>query len=249
MLEILDHGAIREIRLNRPPANAINPDLAAALDRELHEAADAAAAVVVSGLPGMFSAGLDVPELLKLGQADMATFWRRFQGLLRTLAEFPVPVVFALTGHAPAGGIVMAIFGDYRIMPAGAFKTGLNEAQVGLVAPPIAHGALTRLVGVRVAERILVAGEMMDSQRAFEIGLVDELADDPQATVEAALDWCRRHLELPRESMLATRTMCRADLRALFADSDQWEAEAFVGHWFEPSTQETLKRLAQRLGK
>ena len=78
MLEISDHGAIRQIRLNRPPANAINPELVLNLSRELDEAARTADAVVVSGAPGMFSAGLDVPELLPLGRDELSRFWQDF---------------------------------------------------------------------------------------------------------------------------------------------------------------------------
>ena len=66
MLEIIDHGRIREIRLNRPPANAINNEMAQSMGEALIGAAENADAVIVSGRPGMFSAGLDVPELLTL---------------------------------------------------------------------------------------------------------------------------------------------------------------------------------------
>ena len=89
--------------------------------------------------------------------------------------------MFALTGHAPAGGIVMAIFGDYRIMPRGDFKTGLNEAQVGLVAPVVAYRTVARLTGPRVAERILVATggrPMKPPIEGHELGIIgDEVAE------------------------------------------------------------------------
>ena len=66
MLEITNHGRVREIQLNRAPANALNPELIEALTEQLNEAGDQSEAVVVSGRPGMFSAGLDVPVLLGL---------------------------------------------------------------------------------------------------------------------------------------------------------------------------------------
>jgi len=249
MIEIIEHGKVREIHLNRPPANAINADLAEAFCKALSAAAAESDAVVVSGLPGMFSAGLDVPELIGLDRDQFSRYWQSFIGMLRDIALMPVPVVFAMTGHSPAGGIVMALFGDYRIMPRGPFKTGLNEVQVGLVAPPVAHRALVRLVGSHVADRILVAGKMMDSETALAIGLVDELADDPESVVTRGLEWCNRHLALPREAMLATRAMARADLHAIFDDSSQFGVEKFVRAWFQESTQSTLRQLVARLGK
>jgi len=247
MLEILDHGAIREIRLDRPPANALNPELIDALFQALGKAGEAADAVIVSGRPGMFSGGLDVPELIGLGPGQMAEFWKDFIRLLKRIASMPVPTVFAMTGHAAAGGIVLALFGDYRIMPRGAFKTGFNEVQVGLVVPPQVHQALLRLIGAHAAERILVAGEMMESQRALEIGLVDELADEPNAVVRRAIDWCEGLLALPRPAMTRTRSIARADLVQLFEDSDSQDIGRFIGTWFEAPTQQTLRQLVKRL--
>ncbi|RPH98035.1 MAG: enoyl-CoA hydratase/isomerase family protein [Lysobacterales bacterium] len=249
MLEIMDHGAVREIRLARPPANALNPQLVEGLERALAEAENSAQAIVISGLPGMFSAGLDVPELLQLDRDLLSRFWQSFTRLLKRIALSPLPTVFAMTGHAPAGGIVMAVFGDYRIMPRGAFKTGMNEVQVGLVVPPPVQQALVRLIGAHRAERILVAGEIMDAQRALEIGLVDELADDPDAVVRRAVDWCERLLALPRPAMVKTRSMSRSDLQRIFENSSEYGVERFVETWFSESAQTTLRALVERLRK
>lgn len=253
MLELVDHGTehgqIREIRLARPPANAFNPPLVQALEEALAEAESAAQAIVVSGQPGMFSAGLDVPELLRLDRDSLSRFWQRFTRLLKHVAQSQAPVVFAMTGHAPAGGIVLAVFGDYRIMSRGAFKTGMNEVQVGLVVPPPVHQALVRLIGAHRAERILVAGEMMDAQRALELGLVDELADDPGAVVRRAVEWCEALLALPRPAMQMTRGLARADLCRIFENSSEFGVERFVECWFEESTQATLHMLVERLKK
>jgi len=249
MLETVDHGAVREIRLARPPANALNPQLVEALELDLAEAENSAQAIVISGLPGMFSAGLDVPELLQLDRDLLSRFWQSFTHLLRRIALSPLPTAFAMTGHAPAGGILMAVFGDYRIMSRGSFKTGFNEVQVGLVVPPPVHLALVRLIGAHRAESILVAGEIMDAQRALEIGLVDELADDPDAVVRRAVDWCQQLLALPRPAMLMTRSMARSGLQRIFENSSEYGVERFVETWFSESAQTTLRALVERLRK
>jgi 3,2-trans-enoyl-CoA isomerase len=249
MLDTIDHGNVREIRLNRPPANALSPELVEQIIESLNKAAEQAGAVVVSGLPGMFSAGLDVPQLIRMERSEMALFWERFLQMLKIIATMPVPIAFAMTGHAPAGGIVMAIFGDYRIMPRGGFKTGMNEVQVGLVVPAQVHQALVRAVGAHVAERILVAGEIMSSEKALEIGLVDELADDPASAVVRAIEWCEMHLSLPREAMLKTRKMTRADLHELFEGGEKQRDGGFVDIWFSDSTRSALNELLNRLAK
>jgi len=247
MLQTIDHGNVREIQLNRPPANALSPELVEMLIETLGDAGKEARAVVVSGLPGMFSAGLDIPLLIQMDRDDMSTFWFRFLYLLKTIANMPVPTAFAMTGHAPAGGIVMAIFGDYRIMPRGEFKTGMNEVQVGLAVPFPVYQALVRTTGRHAAERILVAGEIMTSEKALEIGMIDELADDPAAVVARAIEWCESHLALPQAAMLASRKMARTDLHEHFDNSSHMGVEMFVDLWFSDSTQDALKALLGRL--
>jgi len=249
MLNIIDHGKIREIRLDRPPANALNPELTGQLRDALVEAGGAADAVVVSGRQGMFSAGLDVPQLLELDRASMTEFWMGFIELLNRIASMPVPTAFALTGHAPAGGIVMALFGDYRVMPRGAFKTGFNESQVGLVVPPQVHQALVRLIGAHAAERIVVSGEMMEADRALDLGLVDELVESPDAAVARAIEWCESLLALPRSAMLMSRAMARAELLKIFEATKTQDMGEFIDVWFEDGTQKTLRQLVERLAK
>lgn len=58
----------------------------------------------------MFSAGLDVPVLLKLDRPAMDAVWRDFYGLMNALASSSIPIAVAITGHAPAGGTVLALF-------------------------------------------------------------------------------------------------------------------------------------------
>ena len=247
MLETINHGNVREIRLARPPANALSADLVELITKSLNEAGEETGAVVVSGQPGMFSAGLDVPQLMQFDREQMCQFWDVFLRMLKTIAHMPIPTAFAMTGHAPAGGIVMALFGDYRIMPRGNFKTGLNEVQVGLVVSPPIYNALVRTVGAHTAERILVAGEMMESARAKEIGLIDELADDPESVVTRAIEWCEQHLALPQLAMLTTREMARADLHGFFDDENELAADKFIEIWFSDTAQTTLTALVERL--
>jgi enoyl-CoA hydratase/carnithine racemase len=247
MIEITDHGDVRELRLARPPANAVNPELVETFISALMEAAESSRAVVVSGQPGMFTAGLDIPELIHLDRDELSRVWQLFLNMLQAIACLPVPCAFALTGHAPAAGIVMAMYGDYRVMSSGRFKTGLNEVQVGLVVSPVIHKGLVRLVGAHRAERLLVSGNMVDSQEALELGLVDELADNPQATVDRAVAWCEQHIALPSLAMRNIRALARADLVALFEDASGYGVEKFVNQWFHESTQQALGALVERL--
>lgn len=249
MLDIIDHGPIREIKLNRAPVNALNPDLVGQLDQAFRAAGAEARAVIFSGREGMFSAGLDVPELLQLDAGEMGRFWRSFAGLLETIGSLQVPTVAAITGHSPAGGAVMALFCDYRIMAAGRYKIGLNETRVGLMLPGFIHQALVRLVGPHRAERLIVSGALVDPEQALHFGLVDEVASNPAETVAAALAWCQELLDLPTRAMTQNRKTMRASLVELFAGAAEAEHEAFLEVWFSEETQATLCALVASLKK
>ncbi|MBS0557206.1 MAG: enoyl-CoA hydratase/isomerase family protein [Proteobacteria bacterium] len=254
MLESIRHDAILELRMARPPVNALNPDLVRALRSAVEEAdAMGARGIVLSGRAGMFSAGLDVPELLQIDRAALVAFWQEFFGLCAALAASPIPIVAAMGGHSPAGGAVLSIFCDYRIMarsvdPAKPYRIGLNEVQVGLSVPDVIQCALRRLVGTYRAERMVVAGQMLDPEQALAIGLVDELsaADD---VVPRALAWLGNLLKLPPQAMAATRGLARSDLIQLFADPTRLSIEEFADGWFGAETQSTLRALVAQLKK
>jgi enoyl-CoA hydratase/carnithine racemase len=247
MLDIIDHDRIRELRLARPPVNALDPALVQALRRAIETAPGAGAeGLVLSGTQGMFSAGLDVPALLTLDRAQMHAFWRDFFGLCAALARAPIPTVAAIGGHSPAGGSVLALFCDYRVMAHGPFRIGLNEVQVGLTVPDCIQLALRRTVGTYRAERLLVVGAMLESEQALACGLVDELATLEQVDTRALL-WMQELLALPRHAMLATRALARADLAAAFADLDALPVDDFLDGWFAAETQAVLHALVARL--
>ena len=247
MLERIAHAEIIELRLARPPANALNPELIAAL-AEAIEAAPAAGAraLVLSGRPGMFSGGLDVPVLLTLDRAGMEETLRDFFRLMRALAASPIPTVAAITGHAPAGGAVLSIFCDARVMAEGDFKIGLNEVQVGLSLPQVIHTALVRVVGERQAERLGVGGLLIPAGEALRIGLVDELVP-VAAVVERALQCCRDLLNLPPRAMATTRALCRCGLVEAFDRQQGDTYERFAGDWFGAETQGAMRALVARL--
>lgn len=255
LVETIEHGPIRELRLARPPVNALDTELCRALIAALDKAVAAGVrGLVLSGNEKVFSAGLDVPHLLAHGDNRDALLdsWNAFFGVARTLADSRVPVVAALTGHAPAGGCVLALCCDYRVLarspdPARPFALGLNETQVGLVAPEGIQQLLRRVVGIYRAERLLIAGEMVPAERALEIGLVDELVA-PAEVVPRAVAWLQQLLKLPHHPMLQTRALARADLVAAL-HSDNIQLERFVEAWYAPDTQAALQAMVARLKK
>ena len=254
MLDTIRHDAIVELRLARPPVNALDPELVQQLRTAIESApAQGARGIVLSGRPGMFSGGLDVPVLLQLDRDALHTFLRDFFGLCGLIACSPIPTVAAITGHSPAGGAVLSIFCDYRVMaisadPAKPFRIGLNEVQVGLSVPACIQFGLQRLIGTYHAERLMVAGAMLDSEAALKVGFVDELAE-VDAVVPRAISWMQDLLKLPSLAMSTTRRLVRRDFAEVFADPDKWLLDEFAEAWFGAETQAVLHALVARLKK
>ncbi len=251
MLDRIAHDSITELRLARPPANALNADLLATLREAIAAEVEAGTeAIVLSGREGLFSAGLDVPELLTLDRDGIARLWRELFGVIRALASCPVPVAAAVTGHSPAGGAVLTLFCDWRVMAEGPpsetqFRIGLNEVQVGLTLSESIYGPLRRLVGRRSAEKLAVAGALLPAAEAHRLGWIDELAPVGEV-VERAVGYLRGLLALPRTAMLSTRALLRADLMAMI-DEDEGVEERVTELWFSDETQAAMKAMVARL--
>lgn len=251
MITQIEHDDILEVRMARPPVNALNPELLTQLREAVEQApARGFAGLILSGGPSVFSAGLDVPYLMTLDRGALAAAWGTFFAVMAALARSPIPVVAAVGGHSPAGGAVLALCCDYRIMAPGdarrAYTIGLNEVQVGLVVPEGVQQLLRRTIGGYRAERLLVAGAMLEASEAQRIGLVDELAD-ADALLPRSLAWLRDLLALPRHAMLTTRAMARADLIDAASNPARIDLDGFLDDWFSAATQSALKATLARL--
>ena len=141
-------------------------------------------AVVLAHSGGTFCAGADLSEATT-GDPQQAAAGRAHElaSLLRSIVECPVPVIAAIDGHVRAGG--MGLVGACDIAIAGPRSTfALTEARIG-VAPAIISLTLLPKLTARAAARYYLTGETFGPQRAAEIGVVTEAAEDLAAAVDA----------------------------------------------------------------
>lgn len=248
MLDRIKHDDILELRLNKPPVNALGPELNPLLRDAIRNAPDEGArAIVLSGKPGMLSAGLDVAAMLKLDRPGIVAFFTDFFDLLASIAASPIPIATAITGHAPAGGAVLAILSDYRVMAEGNYRIGLNEVEVGLKVPPGVQVAVKLMVGHRQATHMCMEGQMLTTAQAQAIGLVDEVAP-VEDVIEQALTWCRRMVALPPIAMTRERAHFRAPI-VTATENPEAVAEDYAALWFSDETQTAIAALMARLAK
>ncbi len=247
MIEVEDRGRVRVLRLARPPVNALDPALLARVAGEIRDAPSAdVGACVLTGSPGMFSAGLDVVHLLGLDRDGLVSALETFFDAMDALAASRLPVAAAISGHAPAGGAILALFCDWRVMAEGDFIIGLNEVQIGLPMPDVVAGLLTRTVGHRHAEELAVSGRLLTPPAAAAIGLIDEVAP-AGAVVERAVAWCEGILRLPARAVAATRATTRSDLVELIRRTRSADVERLSREWEHPEAQAILRATVDRL--
>jgi enoyl-CoA hydratase/carnithine racemase len=181
-----EEGPVHRLTLNRPARrNALTPELAGAVAKELDliEERGAAQVVILSGAGGHFCAGLDLHWLRSLGSlpsaADLQRGLGHFQSAVLAIVRCPLPVVAAIRGSAAGFGLDLALACDMRLAESGATFTSAF-ARMGLVPDGGSTFTLPRLVGLGHALRFLIAGETLTAARACALGIVDEVKDEPE---------------------------------------------------------------------
>lgn len=174
-----DHAdGVRVLRIDRPPANAIDAGLLAALHEEAAaaDADDAVRAVVVTGTGRFFSAGLDLKELAGDGRRMIATLGGADDGIHR-LWRVGKPTVAMVGGHALAGGAILMLACDFRVAARGRFKIGVTETALGLPLPEGAFQIARHGLARGDARRVLLEASAWEPDAALGVGLVDEVVE------------------------------------------------------------------------
>jgi 3,2-trans-enoyl-CoA isomerase len=178
---------LAEVKLERGKVNAIDGRVVEELSACFRQLADdpRVRGTILTGTGSFFSFGFDIPHFLEYSKEAFREYLGRFTALYRELFSHPKPIVAALNGHAVAGGCMLAIACDARIMVAGKAKIGLNEIAFGSSVFAGSVGILRFCVGDRRAQEILYAGKLYSADEALALGLVDALATDAGLLDEA----------------------------------------------------------------
>ncbi|HEY9842953.1 MAG: enoyl-CoA hydratase/isomerase family protein [Candidatus Sericytochromatia bacterium] len=241
---------IQTVTLDRGKANPINHQMVTELRALIRESNDAAAirGNLLTGKPNFFSAGLDVVELYAYEPEQMVSFWQDLAGLLADLAGSPKPWVAAISGHSPAGGCVLALCCDQRVMAQGNYKIGLNEVPVGIVVPMPIYHLYASVLGPRLAYQYLLEGRLMLPDEALACGLIDVVVEPWQVLDEARLrlqSYLAFNDTVWRESKKLMRAPLVEQLNAVFETS----FSATVRHWWSKESRSQIAAMIQKLKK
>ncbi len=218
---------MKTIVLSGPGKNALSTALMQRMLTEVRAAKDEPLLLVGEG--DAFSAGLNLKELAELDVDGMTTFLGTLEELVTALYEHPAPVVAWVNGHAIAGGCVMALTCDVRIMTARpGVRIGLNEVALGLRFPPATFLMTRRRVPPTSLERVILEAALYEAPAARQLGLVDEIGEEADA--RAMLDKLASH---PRDAYAEAKRAMRGSLDVSEEEQRRFRDET-IPYWCSP---------------
>jgi enoyl-CoA hydratase len=180
----MDHVSLRDddagvvvLSVDRPPANAMDVallgDLLVAFEQV---ASDPPRALVLAGRPGFFSAGADLKLVPGYGPQEQRQMVASINSMALGVYELPCPVIGAITGHAIAGGLVLALCTDVRVASS-AGRYGLTEVKVGVPYPQAAIGVVAAELAPHAARVLALGNELIDAGECLRLGVFDEIVE------------------------------------------------------------------------
>lgn len=201
---------IGAISLDDGKANAIQEELLAQLDVALEtcERDPDLHAVVIAGRDGFFSAGLDLKLMPSLGEAELRATLQHLCETTCRLFTFPKPVVVAITGHAVAGGAVLALCADVRVAAEGTYRIGLSEVAIGVPLPSFILNVAREVIPAAAMTPVCLHGTLVGPEEALRSGVVQEVGPLGEVRERAAAQ-ARRLGQLKQAAYLSTKRRIR----------------------------------------
>jgi enoyl-CoA hydratase len=221
-------GEVALVRVDRPPANAIHLELLDELVGALEGlAADVPAAVVIAGRDGFFSAGVDLKALPSYGPQEHRRMVTGINRMVLAAYGMSCPLIAAVTGHAIAGGLVLALCADLRVASLEG-RYGLTEVKVGVPYPQAAIGVVRAELAPHAARNLVLGNRLIDGPEALRLGLFDE-ALAPEAVLARAVQLATEMVPFPVHVYAATKRELRD--RTISAIKAAVESEPLLQGW------------------
>ena len=241
------HSGIATITYSSDRVNSYDAQFVKVMRQRIEGLAgdDAVRGVVLTANGPFFSFGFNVPLFLDWPREDFEIFLNDFTSLYLDIFRFPKPIVAALNGHTVAGGCMIALACDQRVMVDTKAKISLNEVTFGAGLFTGAVEILRHWVGPRVAEDIAMSGRMLQPEEAKELGLID-LTCEPQALLETARERVER---LARNDLRAYANIKRLSRCHSWERIQKHEGESirhFLDLWYSPETRDRLEQILIR---
>ena len=237
------NGSCVKICFNRNPVNALNFEMLNELSKSLSDLEnnpDINLIILSGGKSKFFSFGLDIPELLDFGRADLKKILLLLIDTCKKIYLCPKITISKINGHATGGGCMLALSTDFRYMINNRSKIALNEINIGLSLFSSTIEILKTIVGVKNSKEILLGGNLLNTTKALEYGLINGLYEEnDDSYFDAIIE------EYSSKSSIAIKDLknsLRISDLSLLNDHDS-KLEFFLDIFYSPETQEKLKKI------
>jgi enoyl-CoA hydratase len=245
VISVEDRGGVALVRMDDGKANAMQERFLEDFDRAMRTA-DGADAVVITGARKIFSAGLDLPALVELPRCAIEALMEHFHETMRRTFLWPAPVVAAVNGHAIAGGCILAMQADRRVMAEGDAKIGINEVQIGLPLPVVVVETFRAQLSPESLARAAQEGILFSPAEAFEAGMVQAIAP-ADSVEERAIDTARNLAAVGRPAFSAVKGLLRRPAADALDLARLADGRAWLDVWFSEPARRRIGEIVSRL--
>ena len=221
---------MRVLALERPPVNALDFTHVRALGDALEAAAgdEACRALVVTGIPGVFSAGIDTKRIPSYDADERASMLRGVNRMLLALYSLTKPTAAAISGHALGAGLVLALACDLRLAAEGEFRLGITEALAGIPFPAGPLAVVQAELSPEAQRRLALTSATPAPSSPLLAGVVDRVVP-AESLLDTAVAEARRLAAQP--GFAAVKRQLRADTVARMRRIVERDEEPLLGGW------------------
>lgn len=244
-LEIIEDYAL--LSLDRPKSlNALNSEVFVELNKVLStiEEDSSVRALIITGTGKAFVAGADISEMSEMGPIEAKRFATTGQDTFHRIANFKIPVIAAVNGFALGGGCELASACDIRIANQFA-KFGQPEVNLGLIPGYCGTQRLTRIIGLSNALYLLTTAEMIDSQEALRMGLVQKLVD-AEELIDVAVKIAKKIASKGKTAVSKAKQVSVKGSNMDFYEACSYEADEFAGLFGGEEAKEGMKAFLEK---
>lgn len=237
------------VQMNRGTANSLNLKLLEELIEafEQLEKDKSVRGIILTGKERFFSAGLDVIELFNYDELQMTDLFISLAKAVKTLFLLDKPVVASITGHSPAGGCILAISCDYRIMAEGNYKIGLNEIPVGIVMPEFIYQVLGYWMGKGKAFQHIAEGRLITPAEAMQLNMIDKIVPESEV-LEESVKQLKKYISLDENTWVQSKKNMRYEYLK-YLDVNEDKIADMIEQWFKEETRTLMSNLVAQLTK
>lgn len=234
MIEREVEEGVAIVKMVRGKGNAMNIEFLSALIDELDSIEQSAAsAIVLTGKGSVFCAGVDLVELTSSGAEYIPKFLKVLCDFFEKLLVYPKPVISAVNGHAIAGGCIVCLESDYRVMACGPGKIGLTELPVGVPFPPLVLEIVRMAIAPHAFPKVVNLGLLFPAEEGLALGMVDEVVDPPRL-LERSVEVARKLGKVPGESFRLTKLGYRHPFHASAREGGKLYDQKVIDAWSSP---------------